>query len=258
MFGPLIKAWMPVHAKFLHPKVYRRPECYKAKLFGHAVGKLAGNDGCQLARACRRGHGIKVGKHQRYSLAMRCLAQTVENASACSTVLGIDGIVKFLKKRLAGFDISGRQPAAILLLHDLQTKAEIPAGRDEDKDDRRPEPAPRSQTRAELFDAVTQDIRNNLDDSDVSLSWLASRHGISPRRIRDLFYAENTNFTDYLLSARLERAKEILSDPELGHINVASIALECGFGDISWFHHTFRRRFKLTPADMRKTRKDLK
>lgn len=161
-------------------------------------------------------------------------------------------------RTLAGFDISGRQPAAILLLHDLQTRAEIPAGRDEGRDDKRPEPAPRSQTRAELFDAVTQDIRNNLDDSDVSLSWLASRHGISPRRIRDLFYAENTNFTDYLLSARLERAKEMLSDPGLGHINVASIALDCGFGDISWFHHTFRRRFKLTPADMRKNRKDLK
>lgn len=161
-------------------------------------------------------------------------------------------------RTLAGFDIAGREPTAILLLHDPQTKATIPAGRDEGKVDQRPEPAPRSRTRAELFEAITQDIRNNLDDSDVSLSWLARRHGISPRRIRDLFYAENTNFTDYLLNARLECAKEMLSDPGLGHINVASIALECGFGDISWFHHTFRRRFKLTPADMRKNRKELK
>lgn len=159
---------------------------------------------------------------------------------------------------LAGFDIAGKQPAAILLFHDLRAKAGMGSGWNEGKVKSGPEAAPRSYTRAELFDAITRDITNSLNDSDVSLPWLARRHGISPRRIRDLFYAENTNFTDYLLSARLERAKEMLSDPGLGHVNVASIALDCGFGDISWFHHTFRRRFKLTPTDMRRILKEPK
>nr|WP_256474212.1 AraC family transcriptional regulator [Lutimaribacter sp. EGI FJ00013] len=151
---------------------------------------------------------------------------------------------------LTSLDVAGRRPAAILLFHDLRAKA----APEEDNKNQGPVSRPRNRTRAELFAAVTQDIENHCDDSDLSLSWLASRHGISPRRLRDLFYAENTNFTDYLLNLRLERARDMLLDAGLANINVASIAFDCGFGDISWFHHTFRRRFKMTPTEMRNRR----
>ncbi len=148
-------------------------------------------------------------------------------------------------------DMAGPQPAAILLIHDPRKNAGTPLTR-KDGSPRQEKASPPIQSREELFGHIIRDIAANLGESDVSLSWLAERHGVTPRRIRDLFYAENTNFTDYLLNARLDRAREMLTDPALLHVNIASIALDCGFGDISWFHHTFRRRFKMTPVDMRK------
>lgn len=151
---------------------------------------------------------------------------------------------------IAPVEVAGTQPAAILLIHSPQVDPEAPLSHG--SRNTAPTITKSACTRAELFAAITQDIAENLSDSELSLAWLAERHGVTPRRIRDLFYAENTNFTDYLLNARLDRAQAMLSDPALAEVNVATIALDSGFGDISWFHHAFRRRFGMTPADMRR------
>lgn len=144
--------------------------------------------------------------------------------------------------------IDTERPAAFLRLHDGTEPAEtVQQGPPANAVTARP----RGRSRAALGLAVKTDIARHLDNSDLSLDWLAQRHGVPPRRIRDLFYAENTNFTDYVMEARLERAREMLADPEHAQVNIATIALDCGFGDISWFHHVFRRRFGMTPAAMR-------
>lgn len=154
-------------------------------------------------------------------------------------------------------DIAGARPVAILLIQDPQTNAD---SRTEQAERSRTTVGARSpsRTRAELFAAITRDIAANLGEDGLSLSWLAARHNITPRRIRDLFYAENTNFTDYLLNARLDRARDMLTESAFSDVNIATIAFDCGFGDVSWFHHTFRRRFSMTPADMRKQPADRK
>jgi AraC-like DNA-binding protein len=113
------------------------------------------------------------------------------------------------------------------------------------------EGCPRSPGRAARFAAVKQDIRDNLGDPDLSLHSLSKRHGMSPRAIRNLFYAHGTNFTDWLMNARLDQARTMLTDPCQRHTNISEIALSSGFGDISWFHQVFRRRFGMTPAKMR-------
>lgn len=150
-------------------------------------------------------------------------------------------------------NVAGTQPAAILVIHNPQVEADASEPRKNLK--AAPIRSPDTKTRAELFAVITQDIAANLDECDMSLSWLAKRHGLTARRVRDLFYAENTSFTEYLLNARLDRARAMLSDPALADVNVATIALDSGFGDISWFHHVFRRRFAMTPADMRRQAK---
>ncbi|WP_116653533.1 helix-turn-helix domain-containing protein [Pelagibacterium sediminicola] len=155
-------------------------------------------------------------------------------------------------------DFATPRPAAILLLHDRHTEPDSTEAEAQALDGTSPlliSPGG-NRTRAELFAAITGDIAANLDDCDISLAWLAKRHAMTPRRIRDLFYAQNTNFTDYLLNSRLDRARDMLTDSALAHVNIATIALDCGFGDISWFHHAFRRRFHKTPADMRRQKKD--
>lgn len=154
---------------------------------------------------------------------------------------------------LSSLDLPGTRAVALLVFQESPTTLVSPE-RQERSNTRRQtvEPAAHSQTRAELFSAIARDIVANLGDCDITLSWLARRHGVTPRRIRDLFYAKNTSFTTYLLNARLDRAREMLTDPAFADKNVATIALDSGFGDISWFHHTFRRRFKMTPGEARK------
>jgi AraC-like DNA-binding protein len=43
----------------------------------------------------------------------------------------------------------------------------------------------------------------------------------------------------------------MLGDPRLAHRTIGAIAHEVGFGDLSYFHQTFRRRFGDTPKAVR-------
>lgn len=147
-------------------------------------------------------------------------------------------------------ELTGARPAAILCIHQPETAA-APQAAPHGSSQRTSTSSSSSQARATLLSALKQDINDNFRHADISLSWLAKRHQTTPRRIRDLFYADNTSFTEYLLNTRLDHAHVMLTDAALAHLNVAAIAFDCGFGDISWFHHTFRRRFHLTPAQVR-------
>lgn len=98
---------------------------------------------------------------------------------------------------------------------------------------------------------VQADVRANLGNPALSLDWLARRHAISPSYIRSLFYDEGTSFTDFVAGVRLDHVAAALRDPASAHQTVAALALAAGFGDISWFNQLFRRRFGLTPSEMR-------
>jgi len=148
-------------------------------------------------------------------------------------------------------ELPGSWPAAILLFQEPKAVTARAETQDAAGEAQTFLAVSRSRTRAELLSALKRDVDANLGDCELSLLWLAKRHRLTPRRIRDLFYSKNTNFTEYLLNTRLDRARELLANPTLARVNVASIAFDCGFGDISWFHYAFRRRFQVTPADMR-------
>ena len=105
--------------------------------------------------------------------------------------------------------------------------------------------------RAARRQAIQADVRANLANPELSIDWLARRHAISPSYIRSLFYDEGTSFTDFVAEARLERVAEALRDPAKAGRTVAALALAAGFGDISWFNQLFRRRFGMTPSEMR-------
>lgn len=99
--------------------------------------------------------------------------------------------------------------------------------------------------------AVQADIAANLAEPQLSLRWIAQRHGLSEAYVRTLFYHEGTSFTDHVLQARLDLVCRMLRDPGQTGQTIAALALMAGFGDISWFNQTFRRRFGMTPSDMR-------
>jgi AraC-like DNA-binding protein len=99
--------------------------------------------------------------------------------------------------------------------------------------------------------AIKSDILDDLARADLSVAGMAARHGVTPRYLHMLFEAEGVTFSEYVLSQRLARVHRMLGDPRLGHQSIAAIALMVGFGDLSYFNRTFRRRFGMTPSDVR-------
>ena len=77
---------------------------------------------------------------------------------------------------------------------------------------------------------------------------LAARQGISPRYVQLLFDAEGTTFTAYVLDQRLARVHKMLRDPHYASWTISAVAYEAGFGDISHFNRSFRRRYSASPS----------
>ena len=98
---------------------------------------------------------------------------------------------------------------------------------------------------------MKQDIGRNLAQPDLSVAALARRHGCTDGLIQRMFEAEGTTFTQYVLMQRLARAHGLLGDPRLRAEKICAVALDCGFGDISYFNRAFRRRYGVAPSDVR-------
>jgi AraC-like DNA-binding protein len=117
--------------------------------------------------------------------------------------------------------------------------------------DFRQEAAQRGVRQARLR-ALQADIEANLARADLSLEWLAARHGISPRYVRDLFLGADTSFTAFVLEARLQRAFRLLRQAGAARTGISTIAFGAGFSDLSYFNRAFRRRFGMTPSEARR------
>jgi AraC-like DNA-binding protein len=105
--------------------------------------------------------------------------------------------------------------------------------------------------RAARLKAIKDDIAEHLARCDLSLTALAVRHGLAPRLVQRLFEAEGTSFTEYVLTQRLARAHRLLGDPRRRDEKISAIAWDSGFGDLSYFNQAFRKRYGLTPSDVR-------
>lgn len=99
--------------------------------------------------------------------------------------------------------------------------------------------------------AIQADLRVNAWRGELSLQWLAARHGISARYVRALFEQEGTAFSDYLLELRLQRAFRQLASPGHARGTVSAIAYDAGFNNLSWFYRAFKQRFAMAPGDVR-------
>jgi AraC-like DNA-binding protein len=105
--------------------------------------------------------------------------------------------------------------------------------------------------RAARLHAIKQDIIRNIDQPDLSVATIAARHRCTPRFIQRLFEAEQTTFTDYVLSQRLARAHRMLTDPRRAGEKISSIAFDAGFADVSYFNRAFRQHYGDTPSGVR-------
>jgi AraC-like DNA-binding protein len=98
---------------------------------------------------------------------------------------------------------------------------------------------------------VKSDITRNLGACGLSVAAVAARQGVTPRYIHRLFESEGATFSEYVLDRRLCAARRLLTNRRLADRSVASVAYDCGFGDLSYFNRTFRRRYNTTPTEVR-------
>jgi AraC-like DNA-binding protein len=105
--------------------------------------------------------------------------------------------------------------------------------------------------RAARLAAVKADVLANVASERLFAARVAVRHGISPRHLHRLFETDGTTFSEFVLNARLAHAHRVLTDPRFAHQKITEVALAAGFGDLSYFNRTFRRRYAATPSEVR-------
>lgn len=106
--------------------------------------------------------------------------------------------------------------------------------------------------RAARLEAIRGDL---IQNAALNLDQLAARQGISPRYVQMLFEEAGTTFSDFVLERRLDEARTMLTSPRYAAWSIIAIALEAGFGDLSHFNRRFKRRYLMTPTDMRRLTK---
>jgi AraC-like DNA-binding protein len=133
---------------------------------------------------------------------------------------------------------------AVIHIHDLMALA-IGAARDA------AEIAKSRGARAARLRMIKEDIATLLDQLGLSVATIAARHRIKPRWIQRLFESEGTTFTEYVLAQRLVRAHRVLTNPLYANQKISTIALDIGFGDLTYFNRAFRRSYGITPSELR-------
>jgi AraC-like DNA-binding protein len=105
--------------------------------------------------------------------------------------------------------------------------------------------------RAARLAAIKADVLERLDRRDLSLAAVAGRQHVTPRYVQMLFESEGITFSQFVLEQRLARAYHLLTSPRHAGWTISAIALTAGFGDLSHFNRSFRRRYGATPSDVR-------
>jgi AraC-like DNA-binding protein len=105
--------------------------------------------------------------------------------------------------------------------------------------------------RAARLAAIKADIAENLGRADLAVAAVAQRHRLTPRHLHRLFEAEGLTYSEFVLGLRPARAHRMLNDPRYSAWTIKAIAFEFGFGDRSYFNRAFRRRYGVSPSDLR-------
>jgi AraC-like DNA-binding protein len=105
--------------------------------------------------------------------------------------------------------------------------------------------------RAVRLRAAKAHVVENSSRHDLSIGVIAVHLGVTPRYLQRLFEADGTTFSAFLLSQRLARAYRMLCDLQFYSRPIGVIAYDVGFGDLSYFNRCFRRRYGVTPTDIK-------
>ncbi|BCW87529.1 Transcriptional activator NphR [Alphaproteobacteria bacterium SO-S41] len=105
--------------------------------------------------------------------------------------------------------------------------------------------------RAARLAAILDRIKLGFTNPRISAQSIAESMGLSARYVHDLLAETGLGFSERVLEFRLQMARRMLVGGQYRHLLVSEIALAAGFGDISYFNRSFRRRFGAPPNALR-------
>ena len=101
-----------------------------------------------------------------------------------------------------------------------------------------------------VIDNVISEIREHYME-DISLTSLAAKYNISMGRLSEMIKESlKVNFSDYIASLRIQRAKELLRDESLSIQEIAEIV---GYNDYFYFTKVFKKVEGISPSKYRKS-----
>lgn len=93
-------------------------------------------------------------------------------------------------------------------------------------------------------------IELHLTEVDYSITDLCQEIGISHSQLHRRLHAETgLSISKFIRGIRLEKAKELLADPQ---IPIAAVAIDTGFKDPDYFYRVFKQTFQITPGAFRR------
>lgn len=98
--------------------------------------------------------------------------------------------------------------------------------------------------------AVLAHVEGHLADRDLTVAGACRRFAISPRTLHNLFAGTGESFAATVRRRRLERCAAVLADPATT-ATVTAVARAHGFDDPTAFARAFRRRFGVSPREVR-------
>ncbi|MCR5721603.1 MAG: response regulator [Lachnospiraceae bacterium] len=101
-----------------------------------------------------------------------------------------------------------------------------------------------------MIDNVVSEIRDHYME-DISLTSLAAKYNLSMARLSEMIKEHlKVNFSDYIASLRIQRAKELLRDESLSIQEIAEIV---GYNDYFYFTKVFKKVEGISPSKYRKS-----
>jgi AraC-like DNA-binding protein len=108
--------------------------------------------------------------------------------------------------------------------------------------------------RAARLETIKADIIGHLDDGNLNIAAVSARHRVTLHYLQKLFESEGTSFSEFVVGQGLAKAHRMLTNPLYSHRAISNVAYDVGFNDLSYFNPAFRRRYGLTPSEVRHAR----
>jgi AraC-like DNA-binding protein len=102
-----------------------------------------------------------------------------------------------------------------------------------------------------LLPRIKRYLRENLNDAMLTPESIASRQGVSQRKLHEIFEAEG-GVLIYLRVLRLKAAFDTLRDPRQISRPIEDIAREAGYGSEAAFDRAFRSMFDVAAGEVRR------